>query len=156
MLDRLLSAITNLLFLLPVATARFRSANPGVPVLMAGAAKGIQTHSSVVERGAQWIGAYRGALIVTPEKLIAGKWEIPVASIQEARLLKVRSGYVLTVNPEGMPIFQFGLAPDPRWESALPFPVTVEPGRVRYSLFSILLRLWLAIAIPFLIWAALR
>lgn len=155
MLSRLLAALSNLLFLVPVATARFRRENPGARILIAGATKGRQTGSSVVQRGADWITAYRGALIVTPEALVAGQWRIPVASIQEARLLKVRGGYVLTVNPEGLPIFQFGLTPDPRWESSLPFPVTVEAGRIGYSLFSILLRVGLLLSILFLLWVAL-
>lgn len=155
MLNRIVSAISNVLLLAPVATARFQKANPGVPILIAGATKGIQTDSSVVERGPRWIAAYRGALIVTSEQLVAGRWKIPTATIQEAHLLKVRNGYVLTVKPADMPIFQFGLTPDPRWETALPFPVTVESGRIRYSLFSILLRVWLALSIPFFFWLAL-
>lgn len=155
MLNRLNTAISNLLFLVPLATARFRRANPGLAILIAGATKANQTGTSDVERGAGWITAYRGALIVTPEALVAGPLRILVPSITEARLLKVRGGYVLTVNPEGMPICQFGLPPDPRWESALPFPVTIEVGRVRYSLFSILVRVWLLISIPFLLWFAL-
>jgi hypothetical protein len=102
-----------------------------------------------------WVMSRRGILRVTTEGLECGNWYISYSDIQEAVLFSTRQmfipGYVLRVRTNSQ-IYQFGLNPGAFWKGDLPFPVQRERIRLKYSPFSILVRLlWLA-AMAYFIW----
>ena len=49
-------------------------------------------------------------------------------------------------------IYQFGLNPNHFWKGELPFPVQREQLRLRYSRFSIAVRVALVAAVAYFIW----
>lgn len=154
MWDYIVNLITDLVFLVPVATARFRRRHPGVPILVAGSTKACETYTRVVERGPHWIAARRGTLIATPSALFCGDWQIPLERVQSADLVYIRGGQVLVVACKDGPVYQFGLGPGSAWEKRLPLVLNVTRGKAGWSLFSILVRVWLVVMLLFTLWAA--
>jgi hypothetical protein len=101
-----------------------------------------------------WVVSRRGILKVSTNALECGDWRIPYDTIEEAVLFSVRQmfipGYVLCVKAGGT-IYQFGLNTGQFWRGELPFPVRREAARLRYSWFSILVRLVAVGAVAYLL-----
>ena len=105
--------------------------------------KGTTAEGSDVRRSENWVVARRGWLRFLPDRLTLGDWVIPYADIREATLFKLKGligGYVLRVATADR-TFQFGMNPWALRGKALPFPHQQEETRVRYSLFSIVVRI---------------
>lgn len=89
-----------------------------------------------------------------PDALVCGDWRIPYKQIDEAILYSIWSilpGFLLRIRT-GETIYQFGLNWNPFWKKELPFPVTREKGKLKYSSFSIVARAVLLGYIAYFVW----
>ena len=92
MVSAFFRVVTNLFYLVPLRVKRFKTDEPNSQVLVAGATKARQFDKEVdVRYEAGWIGARRGTLILTDQKLVCGSWEIPLSTINSAVLLRVKA-----------------------------------------------------------------
>lgn len=114
--------------------------------------KGVRGASEEFEYGMSWVTARRSFLSVFHDRLECGDWSIPYHMITQAVLFKTRQMfipcYILKIRTEES-AYQFGLNGNKFWAAELPFPVVRETGRLKYSKFSIALRMILVLA---LIW----
>lgn len=107
-----------------------------------------------LRRSANWIVARRAILKVMPDALVCGDWRIPYDQIDEAVLFSIWSiypGFLLRIKSSGK-IYQFGLNWNPFWKKELPFPVKREKGKLKYSTFSLLIRLLVLAYIGYCAW----
>lgn len=120
--------------------------------LFRGMTKAVQGAPEDFGYNAKWITSRRAALEVYEDRLKCGDWTILYTDMKEAELFKTRSGlipcYILKVLTDG-DSFQFGLNPSRYWKGELPFAVERTEGRLKYSKFSLILRIVLVVA---LIW----
>ena len=154
----MINRLTQLLYRTEAKRRAFLRAHPDEPLCAAGASKAIRVDSDrPVGRGARWVVARRAVLLVSDERLVCGDWEVPVEDIEQAVILRLKStsgrGIVLKIATRGGQHYQFGLLHDDAWFERLPFPVEVQDGSLRYSAFSIVLRLFL---IAYLVWVVWR
>jgi hypothetical protein len=114
--------------------------------------KGVRGASEEFEYGMGWVTARRSFLSVFQDRLECGDWHIPYHTITQAVLFKTRQMfipcYILKIRTEES-AYQFGLNGNKFWATELPFPVAREKGRLKYSKFSIAVRVILVAA---LIW----
>ena len=112
-----------------------------------------------IHHSQNWVTSRRATLRVTTEGLECGDWRINYSDIREAVLFSTRQMfipcYVLRVRTDSQ-IYQFGLNPGAYWKGDLPFPVRRERMRLRYSPFSIVVRLVLLCAVVYYLWKILR
>ena len=105
--------------------------------------KATKAEGEEIRRSLNWIKARRGILKVFDDHLECGDWSINYSDFQEAVVYSVRSlfipGYVLRVKAHGE-IYQFGLNPGSFWKGELPFEAKREREAIRYSPFSIAIR----------------
>lgn len=116
--------------------------------------KGVRGPAEAFQYGLKWITARRALLKVFADRLECGDWTVPYAAFQEAELFKTRSGiipcYILKVRT-ATETYQFGLNGNKYWAGNLPFEVKRTEGRLKFSAFSIVLRVAL---LAVLIWYA--
>lgn len=158
MLDTFFRIFANLLYFVPLKVRQFKANEPDAQVLVAGATKARQFDKDVtVQREAGWMTARRGALILTDQKLVCGSWQIPLSSVNKAVLLRVKTFFVkalvLKVSTADGHHYQFGLQYDPLWETQTALNLTIEESKIKYSGFSIALRVILA---GWVIWLLIR
>jgi len=83
-------------------------------------------------------------LKVFEDRLECGDWNISYPDIKDAELFQTRSGiipcFILKARTADS-TFQFGLNGNKFWKGDLPFEATRSKGRLKYSLFSIALRI---------------
>ena len=94
----------------------------------------------------KWITSRRAQLRVFEDRLECGDWTILSSQIEKAELFKTRSGlmpcYILKILT-GEQSYQFGLNPSKYWKTELPFPVDRTEGKLKYSKFSVIIRILL-------------
>ena len=114
--------------------------------------KGVRGAAKAFEYDASWVTARRSFLSIFPDRLECGDWSIPYHTITQAVLFKTRQMfipcYILKIKT-GDSAYQFGLNGNKFWATELPFPVVREKGRLKYSKFSIAVRV---ILVATLIW----
>jgi len=153
MLDTFYRVLTNLIYLVPLAVRRFKAKEPGSQVLAAGATKArrLDEDSAEIQYEAGWITARRGALILTQDKLVCGSWQILLSNISHATLLRTRAflarALVLKVSTTDGQHYQFGLQYDPAWENQTALKLSITDGKIKYSKFSVAMRVILGIAL---------
>ena len=111
-------------------------------------AKGVIAEGDQLKHGPNWIFARRGRLKVYQDHLECGNWKVEYCNIKNATLYSVRQyvivvpipGYVLKIETENK-TYYFGLNFNKYWKNELPFPVERQKGRLKFSLFSIVIRL---------------
>ena len=106
--------------------------------------------------GPNWLLARRALLKVFDDHIECRDWRIDYANIRAATLRPFPSilgtGYILAIETPGA-MYHFGLNPGKFWKKELPFAVTrLEKARLRYSLFSLVMRLILIGCIGYLVW----
>ena len=105
--------------------------------------KGAQGAAEEFEYGLKWITSRRAFLKVFEDRLECGDWNIPYSAIEKAELFQTRSGlipcFILKARTADH-TFQFGLNGNKFWKGELPFEVKRTKGRLKYSAFSICLR----------------
>ena len=154
----LVARLTNTITLADLASKRWADAHPGEPVLVHGATKAVRSDRELpVGRGAHWATSRRGAVLVTPKRVVCGDWDVPVDEIVSAELLSFRSllsgGQMLKLATRSGQHYQFGLQHDDRWDGPLPFPVKRGAVELGWSAFSIVVRVVLLVAVGWWIWA---
>lgn len=123
--------------------------HPDEQVLAADGSKGVATHSNEdITRGLHWVTSQRAVVLLTNKKIVCGKWVIPLDQIEEAQLLKIasfmESGQVLKIKLKDGQHFQFGMQTNPDWTRQQVLPLVLEEGKLKYSAFSIAIRLFVA------------
>lgn len=112
--------------------------------------KGVRGASEAFEYSMSWVTARRAFLHVWPDRLECGDWTIPFPAITQAVLFQTRQAfipcYILKLQTQDA-AYQFGLNGNKFWAGDLPFPVTRETGRLKYSTFSIVARIILFAAL---------
>jgi hypothetical protein len=154
MINQIIKGLVNLIYGTSRARRKFERENPNEKVLAAGASKGIVTTSNQdIQRGLDWVTSQRAVILLTEKKLVCGKWTIPLEAISKAQLLKINSlfggGQVLKVQTTDGKNYQFGMQLNHEWDNQQQLPLTIEKGQLKYSAFSMIIRL---IAIGFLIY----
>jgi hypothetical protein len=154
MINQLLKGLVDLIFGTGRVRRKFERDNPNEKVLAADACKGIVTTTNQdIQRGLDWATSQRAVILLTDQKLVCGKWIIPLDKIKTAHLLKINSlfiaGRVLKVQTTDDKNYQFGMQVNPEWTGQQRLPLTLEKGQVKHSAFSIIVRL---IAVGYLIY----
>lgn len=74
-------------------------------------------------------------------------WKIPLKDIESAEMLLFGSlygkGQVLKIRTHQGIHYQFGMQINPEWETQEVLPITFRQAKLRYSWFSLLIRLFL-------------
>jgi hypothetical protein len=154
MINQLLKGLVDLIYGTRRARQKFELDNPSEKVLAADASKGIVTTTNQdIQRGLDWVTSQRAVVMLTDKKIICGKWTIPLDTVSTAQLLKINSlfggGQVLKVQTTDDKNYQFGMQLNPEWTNQQRLPLTLEKGKVKNSVFSIIVRL---IAVGYLIY----
>lgn len=120
--------------------------NPTETVLASDACKGIVTSKNKdIQRDASWITAQRAVILLTDKNIVCGKWIIPLEDVRSAHLITFSSlltgkGQVLKIQTKDDKFYQFGMEYNREWTNQSILPMTTEKGEVKYSTFSIILR----------------
>lgn len=154
MLNKLMKALVDLVYGTGRVRRKYELANPNEQVLAADASKGIiTTHDQDVTRGADWVTSQRAVIMLTNNRIVCGKWIIPIDQIQSGQLLAIKSlfgdGAVLKIQTTEGTHYQFGMQINPEWTEQQALPLSYERVKVKHSPFSIAVRL---IAIGYLIY----
>ena len=148
MLDRI---IVNALYLVPLQVNKFKKLHPDVDVLIADGTKARKVKSNdIAQYEAGWATARRGVLMLTTKELVCGDWTIPLSTIQEANLLHISGGSILKVSTNDGLHYQFGMQRHAAWEEQKLFPVKIEEGALKFSKFSLVLRLVILLWVAYL------
>ena len=121
--------------------------------------KATNAEENQVRHSFNWVVSRRGILKVYDDRLVCGVWTILFTEITGAVLTSIRStfflpGYVLRIDTAGKS-YHFGLNGRRFWESDLPFPIRGEKGRLGYSVYSVLVRITLLVALAYWLWQKL-
>jgi len=154
MINQLLKGLVDLIYGTGRTRRRFELDHPNEKVLAADASKGIVTTTNQdIQRGLDWVTSQRAVVLLTDQKIICGKWTIPLDTISRAQLFKIHSlfgsGQVLKVQTTDDKNYQFGMQLNPEWTNQQRLPLTLEKGQVKYSAFSVVVRI---IAVGYLIY----
>lgn len=154
MINKALKRVVDLVYGTGRVKRQFEFNNPGEKVLAADASKGIAiTSDQDIQRGVDWVTSQRAVILLTEEKIVCGKWIIPLDTISTARLLKINTlfggGQVLKVQTTDKKNYQFGMQLNSEWVNQERLALVLEKGEVKHSTFSIVARL---IAVGFLIY----
>lgn len=84
-------------------------------------------------------------VLLTDRRIKCGRWDIPLDDITTSQLVIVNTtfglGQVLKIATKNGDNFQFGMQMNPEWTDQTVLPLTMEKGELKYSLFSIVVRL---------------
>ena len=154
MMNQLLKGLVDFIYGTHQVKQKFELDHPAEKVLAADASKGIVTDSNQdIQRGLDWVTSQRAVLILTDRRIVCGKWTIPLNTISVAKLLKINSLFgseqVLKLQTIDGRSYQFGMQLNAEWTTQQQLPLVLEKGKVKYSAFSIVVRL---IAIGYLVY----
>lgn len=146
MINQLLKGFVDQIYGTGRVRRKFELNNPNEKVLAADASKGIVTTTNQdIQRGVDWVTSQRAVIMLTDKKIICGKWTIPLDTASAAQLLKINllfgSVQVLKVQTTDDKNYQFGMQLNPEWTNQQRLPLTLEKGQIKYSIFSIIVRL---------------
>jgi len=146
MINQLIKGFVDLIYGTGRVKRKFELNNLNEKVLAADASKGIVTTTNQdIQRGLDWVTSQRAIILLTDKKIICGKWTIPLDTIANAQLVKINTlfggGQVLKVQTTDNKNYQFGMQLNPEWTNQKKLPLTLENGKVKYSAFSIIVRL---------------
>jgi len=146
MVNRTMKGFVDLIYMTGRARRKFEIDNPNETVLAADASKGIVTEKNQdIQYGLDWVTSQRAVILLTDKNIICGKWTIPLDTISTAQLIKLNSifggGQVLKIQTEDGKNYQFGMQFNPEWTKQQVLSLTLEKRDVKYSLFSIIMRI---------------
>ena len=144
---QLSKSLVDLIYGTKQVRKKFELDHPTEKVLAADASKGIITSSNEdVTRGLNWITSQRAVILLTDDKIVCGKWTIPLHTIASAKLMKFSSLlggiHVLKIQTVDNVNYQFGMQLNSEWTKQQRIPLTLEKGKVKQSTFSTLVRLF--------------
>lgn len=148
MINQLMKGLVDLIYGTGRVRKKYQIDNPNEKVLASDASKGIvTTNDKDIQRGLDWVTSQRAVVMLTDKNIVCGKWTIPLDTIATAHLLKINSlfgdGQVLKVQTKDNKNFQFGMQINPEWTNQQVLPLTLEKGQIKYSAFSIIIRLFI-------------
>jgi hypothetical protein len=148
MINKILKEFVDIIYGTARVKRKFKLDNPNEQIWAADASKGILTPTNQdIQRGFDWIVSQRSVIILTDKKIICGKWTIPLDTISTTQLIKINSlfgsGYVLKIKTTDDKNYQFGMQLNPEWINQQVLPLILEQGQIKYSTFSIILRIFL-------------
>lgn len=154
MINKMMKGLVDLIYMTGRTRRKFELDNPNEKVLAADGSKGIATEKNQdIQRGLDWVTSQRAVILLTDKKIICGKWTIPLNTISAVQLLKINSlfgsGQVLEIQTEDGKNYQFGMQLNPEWTNQQILSLTIEKGQVKYSLFSIIMRLFAVVYLIF-------
>jgi len=154
MINRILKGFVDLVYCTGRVRRRFELDNLNEKVLAADASKGIVTTTNQdIQRGLNWVTSQRAVIMLTNERIICGKWTIPLETISSVQLFKINSlfgsGQVLKITTKDEYNYQFGMQINPEWTNQQKLPMKLEKAQIKHSVYSIFVRL---IAVGFLIY----
>lgn len=142
----ILKKITDFIYRTNSVRRKISANHPDESVLAANASKGIMTkENNDIKRGFDWATSQRAVLLLTNKRLICGEWDIPLEIIETAELVKIHTsfgtGQVLKLTTNDQDNFQFGMQLNKEWTEQTALPLTLEKGKLKHSLYSIIVRL---------------
>ena len=142
----ILKKITDFIYGTQRVKRKYLSEHPDEKVFAADASKGILTKGeSGIIRGFDWVTSQRAVVLLTDKRIKCGKWDISIDKIADAKLVKINStfgsGQVLKIHTTDDDNFQFGTQMNHEWTTQKVLPLTFEKGKLKYSLFSIIIRI---------------
>ena len=145
---RILKKIVDFIYGTNRIRKKYSKNNPEEKILASDASKGIRTmENEELERGMDWVTSQRAVLILTDKKLNCGNWKINIDEIQNANLIKIKTifgpGQVLKITTKNNDNYQFGMQLNEEWTSQSVLPLSIENGKIKYSNFSIAIRILL-------------
>ena len=148
MINQLLKGFVDLIYGTAQVRKNYQLNNPVETVMAADASKGIvTTDNQEIKRGIDWVTSQRAVILLTDRNIICGKWKIPLENIANAQLSKINSlfgsGQVLKIQTKDNINYQFGMQINPEWTTQQIVPLTLVREKVKYSAFSIIVRLFL-------------
>ncbi|AUP80548.1 hypothetical protein [Flavivirga eckloniae] len=144
----ILKKITDFIYGTRQVREKYSSDNPNEKILAADASKGIMTKGNTeIKRDFGWVNSQRAVVLLTDKRIKCGKWDIPLDNISSAQLVKINttfgSGQVLKITTKDQNNFQFGMQMNREWIEQSVLPLTLEKGKLKFSLFSIAIRIFL-------------
>jgi len=118
--------------------------------------KGSDREAGVPRHSANWVTSRRGFFKVFRDRVEVGDWRIPFASVDRAVLYRMPylpfvKASVLELEADGR-TYQFGFNPWAHPEERLPFSVEEREEKMRYSTFSIAIRVLALAYLVYLVW----
>jgi len=106
--------------------------------------KGVQGAADQFEYGLSWVTSRRATLKIFADRLECGNWTIPYATFEQSVLFETKQWfitcYILKIRTADNS-FQFGLNPNKFWSGDLPFEAERQKGQLKYSAYSIGVRI---------------
>ena len=127
---------------------KFSAEHPGEIIFAADASKGIITKSNhEITRGLDWVTSQRAVVILTNKRIKCGRWNIPLEQIISAQIVKFPTTYgaaqVLKIETKNQDNYQFGMQMNKEWTEQTVLPLALEKQKLKYSFFSIAVRVLL-------------
>lgn len=143
-MKHIIKVLMDLIYLYPFKIRKFKQSYPEDTIIAYGACKGIKLDSQEdVTRGINWALSKRGFFILTNKRIVLGEWEVEIGDIDKAELMKYRSGMVLKLEVRNNEYYHFGLQYIRELLKQDELEITIIDSRVKYSLFSIIIRVFL-------------
>ena len=144
----LLKKITDLIFGTKSVKNNFSTNYPGEKILASDASKGFRTEQEEdIKYGSNWTTSQRAIIILTDKRIKCGQWEIRLDEIENAKLVKVSSMfipvYILKLKTTNKGYFQFGMQMNQEWVNQTVLPLELEEGKLKYSYFSLAIRIFI-------------
>ena len=150
-MKHIVKILMDIIYLFPIQLTNFKRKNQQDKIVAYGACKGIRLESERdITRGLNWALARRGFFILSDKKIVLGDWEIDLTDIEKAELIEYRSGMVLKISVKDGKYYQFGLQYIRELLKQDVLEILLSNDRVKYSLFSIVIRIVLVIYLVFM------
>ena len=142
MFDKMMKGFVDFIYMTGRTRRKFVRDNPDEQVFAADASKGIVTENNQdIKHGLAWVVSQRAVILLTDKEIVCGKWTILLDTISDAQLSTHGSGQVLKIQTKDGMNYQFGMQKNPEWTNQQILPLTLEKRQVKYSFFSIVVRL---------------
>ncbi len=122
---------------------KFSNDFPEEKVLAADASKALLSKGTgKIKWGVDWVTSQRAVVLLTDRRIKYGYWDIPLEEVERAQLVKVNSlfgsGQILKITTCDNYSFQFGMQRNREWTDQSVLPITLEKGKLQYSLLNML------------------
>lgn len=152
-MKHIIKVFMDLIYLYPLKLRKFKQILPEDTIIAYGACKGVKLDSEEeITRGPQWIFSKRGFFIFSDNRIVLGDWEIDLIEIEKAELMKYGSGMVLKLKLKNGENYHLGLKYIRELLDQNCLDIVEIDCKVRYSLFSKVIRV---IAVVYLLYIIL-
>lgn len=145
-MKHILKILIDMVYLFPFRINKFRNIYPNDNIIAYGACKGIKLDSEEdVKRGLNWALSKRGLFILSDNRIKLNDWIIELNNVEKAELVQYRSGMILKIKEKHGKYYQFGLQYTRELLRQDVLKIDLIDNKVRYSMFSIILRVILVV-----------